>query len=84
MFTRIEGKDLVMLLDHKGIAVSSGSACSERSQEPSHVLLALGMSPKEALGSLRITLGKRTTKEDIVRVLKTLPPLVDQLRRRVV
>ena len=83
-FARIEGKDLVMLLDHKGIAVSSGSACSERSQEPSHVLLALGMSPKEALGSLRITLGKRTTKEDIVRVLKTLPPLVDQLRRRVV
>ena len=81
MFTRIEGKDLVMLLDHKGIAVSSGSACSERSQEPSHVLLALGMSPKEALGSLRITLGKRTTKEDIVRVLKTLPSLVDQLRK---
>ncbi|MBI2452666.1 MAG: cysteine desulfurase [Parcubacteria group bacterium] len=83
-FARVEGKDLVMLLDQKGIAVSSGSACSERSQEPSHVLLALGMSSKEAMGSLRITLGKRTTKEDIVRVLKTLPSLVDQLRRRIV
>lgn len=81
-FQGIEGRDLVMLLDQKGIAVSTGSACSERSQEPSHVLLALGISPKEALGSLRITLGKRTTKEDIVRVLKTLPPLVDQLRKR--
>lgn len=83
-FAGIEGRDLVMLLDHKGIAVSTGSACSERSQEPSHVLLALGMSPKEALGSLRMTIGRRTTKEDIVRVLKTLPPLIDQLRRRVV
>ncbi len=79
-FAGIEGRDLVMLLDQKGIAVSTGSACSERSQEPSHVLLALGMSPQEALGSLRITLGRRTTKEDIVRVLKTLPPLVDRLR----
>ncbi len=84
MFTGIEGRDLVMLLDQKGIAVSSGSACAERSQEPSHVLLALGMENAEALGSLRITLGKRTTKEDIVRVLQTLPPLVDQLRRRVI
>ncbi|MDO8655344.1 MAG: aminotransferase class V-fold PLP-dependent enzyme, partial [bacterium] len=83
-FAGIEGRDLVMLLDQKGIAASTGSACSERSQEPSHVLLALGMSPKEALGSLRITLGKRTTKEDIVRVLKTLPSLIDQLRRKVI
>lgn len=80
-FARIEGRDLVILLDQKGIAVSTGSACSERSQDPSHVLLALGMSSQEALGSLRVTLGKRTTKEDIVRVLKTLPSLVDQLRR---
>ena len=79
-FARIEGRDLVMLLDRKGIAVSSGSACAERSQEPSHVLLALGMENAKALGSLRITLGKRTTKEDIVRVLQTLPALVDQLR----
>ncbi len=83
-FARIEGRDLVMLLDQKGIAVSSGSACAERSQEPSHVLLALGMEHAEALGSLRITLGKRTTKEDIVRVLQILPPLVDQLRKRAV
>lgn len=81
-FSGIEGRDLVILLDQKGIAASTGSACSERSQEPSHVLLALGMSPKEALGSLRITIGKRTTKEDIVRVLKMLPSLVDQLRSR--
>ncbi len=79
-FAGIEGRDLVMLLDQKGIAASTGSACSERSQDPSHVLLALGMFSQEALGSLRITLGRRTTKEDIVRVLRTLPSLVDQLR----
>jgi cysteine desulfurase len=64
-----------------GIATSSGSACSSGSLEPSHVLLALGQSAELARGSLRITLGKGNTEEEIDYLLKTLVDLVSQLRQ---
>lgn len=80
-FEGAEGRDIVMLLDQKGIAASTGSACSERSQEPSHVLLAIGIPAARALSSLRFTLGRYTRDEDIDRVLKVLPFVLDQVRR---
>jgi cysteine desulfurase len=80
-FKGIEGRNIAVLLDQKGIAISTGSACSEKTQEPSHVLLALGLEPREALSSIRITLGKHTKKEDIKHVLKVLPEVILQLRK---
>ena len=80
-FEGVEGKDVVMLLDQKGVLTSTGSACSERSKEPSHVLLALGMKPSKALSSVRFSLGKYTREEDITKVLKVLPQTIDQLRK---
>ena len=77
----IEGKDAVVLLDQKGIAVSTGSACSERSQEPSHVLRALGFPEKGALSALRITLGKYTTAEETRKAVKALLKVVEHLRK---
>ncbi|MCH7604427.1 cysteine desulfurase [Patescibacteria group bacterium] len=81
-FKGIEGRDVVIVLDQKGIAVSTGSACSERTQEPSHVLLALGLSARDAESSLRITVGKYTTPEEIDRLLYILPRVVEQLRKK--
>ncbi|MDP2664840.1 MAG: cysteine desulfurase family protein [bacterium] len=79
-FQSIHGKDLAMLLDQKGFAVSTGSACSEKTEEPSHVLLALGLSIEESLSALRVTLGKQTTKEEVVKFIKTLCLSVERLR----
>ncbi len=79
-FERIEGESLVMSLDVEGIEVGSGSACSSQKLEPSHVLLALGISPQLAQGSLRLTLGRDTTIEDINHVISVLPPIVERLR----
>ena len=79
LFEGIEGKDIVFLLDEKGIAVSTGSACSELTQEVSHVLLAMGYTKKEAAGALRITLGKHAKKEDIEKTVKALEKAVEQL-----
>ncbi len=76
-----EGESMVIALDQKGIAVSTGSACSSRSLKPSHVLLALGLLPKEAHGSLRFSLGKYTQEEDINKVLAVLPKIVQRLRK---
>ena len=77
----IEGEALLLHLDEAGIEVSTGSACDSKSLEPSHVLTAIGL-PKDAVhGSIRFTLGKKTTKEDIDYVLKTLPPIVENLRK---
>lgn len=76
-----EGESMVIALDQEGIAVSTGSACSSRSLEPSHVLLALGLSPKEAHGSLRFSLGKYTREEEINKVLEVLPKIVQRLRK---
>ncbi len=80
-FGGVEGKDVVIMLDQQGIAISTGSACSERTQEPSHVLLALGLSPQEALSGIRITLGKYTTQEEIERTVKILTATVAKLRK---
>ncbi|MBI2450112.1 MAG: cysteine desulfurase [Candidatus Nealsonbacteria bacterium] len=76
-----EGEAMVIALDQKGIAVSTGSACSAKSLEPSHVLLALGLSHEEAHGSLRITLGRYTTQEEITKFLKVLPQVIQRLRQ---
>ena len=76
------GKDVVLLLDQKGIAVSTGSACSERSEKPSHVLLNMGHEQEEALGALRITLGKHTRKEEVEKTIKILQKTVEQLRAK--
>jgi len=80
-FSYIEGESLVLTLDMKGIAASTGSACSSASLEPSHVLLAIGLKPEEAHGSLRLSLGRENTKEDVDYVLEVLPEIVSNLRR---
>ncbi|MBO9311306.1 MAG: cysteine desulfurase [Chloroflexus sp.] len=79
-FACIETESLLLLLDQRGICASSGSACTSGSLEPSHVLLAMGLSPEEANGSIRFSLGKQTTDEQIDIVLDLLPDLVAQLR----
>jgi cysteine desulfurase len=76
----IEGESMVLELSYRGIAVSTGSACSSRTLEPSHVLLAIGLSHKEAHGSLRISLGRFTKKDDIKRTAAILEKIVRKLR----
>ncbi len=76
----VEGESMCLNLDLEGICVSTGSACSSSSLEPSHVLLALGFSPEQAHGSLRFTLGKWTTEAEVDRVLESLPRVVAKLR----
>ena len=76
----IEGESMLLQLDHEGIAASSGSACTSASLEPSHVLTAMGIPPEVAHGSLRFTLGRSNTEEDIDRVIEVLPPIVKRLR----
>jgi cysteine desulfurase len=72
-FDFIEGEGLILQLDLKGIAASTGSACSTGSLEPSHVLLALGLTHQQAHGSLRITLGRENTEEEVDYLLEVLP-----------
>ena len=79
-FRFIEGEALLLNLDIKGIAASSGSACTSGSLDPSHVLLALGLTHETAHGSLRMTLGKMNTEADIDYVLEVLPEIVTRLR----
>jgi cysteine desulfurase len=79
-FEGAEGESLVMNLDLEGIAVSTGSACSEGNVEPSHVLLAMGLSRELVVSSLRFSLGRFTEKEDIERVLHVLPGVVERIR----
>jgi len=76
----VEGESMCLGLDLAGICASTGSACASSTLEPSHVLLATGLSPERAHGSLRFTLGKWTTEEEIDQVLEVLPPLVAKLR----
>jgi cysteine desulfurase len=78
-FPGVEGEPVLLGLDFKGIAASSGSACSSASLEPSHVLLAMGVSPELAVGSVRISLGRHTTETDIDDVLQALADVLDQL-----
>lgn len=77
----IEGESILLSLDMLGIAASTGSACTSSSLEPSHVLLAIGLSHEIAHGSLRITLGRWTKEEDIDYLLEQLPPVVEKLRK---
>ena len=76
----VEGEAMCLNLDMSGICISTGSACSSTSLEASHVLLAIGLDPVKAHGSLRFTLGKWTTDEEIDKVLETLPRIVAKLR----
>ncbi len=76
----VEGESMCLNLDLEGICVSTGSACSSATLEPSHVLLALGLSPEQAHGSLRLTLGRWTTEEEVERVLEVLPRVIAKLR----
>ncbi len=79
-FDYIEGESLVIQLDMAGIACSTGSACSSIKLEPSHVLMATGLRAEQAHGSLRVSLGRWTTVEDIDYLLKVLPGIIKQLR----
>jgi cysteine desulfurase len=76
----VEGESLVLLLDQKGIAASTGSACSSGTLNPSHVLLALGLKPEQSHGSLRLTLGKKTTKEELDYTIDKLKETIERLR----
>jgi cysteine desulfurase len=76
----VEGESMCLNLDLEGICASTGSACTSGSLEASHVLLAMGLSHEQAHGSLRFTLGKWTTDEEIERVLEVLPRIVTRLR----
>jgi len=79
-FEFIEGESLLLMLDMKGIAASSGSACTSGSLDPSHVLLAIGLSHEIAHGSLRISFGDENTHEDVDYLMEVLPLIVERLR----
>lgn len=81
-FAGVEGEALLEALDLKGICASSGSACSAGSVHPSHVLLAMGLSKEEAGSSLRLTLGRENTEEQIAYVIEQLSMLVERLRKK--
>jgi len=83
-FRGVEGRDVVIALDQRGIAASTGSACSEKTQEPSHVLVALGLEEKESLSALRLTLGKHTRVEDIEKAVRVIAQTVARLRKAIV
>lgn len=76
----VEGESILLFLDMQGICVSSGSACTSGSLEPSHVLLGIGVPQEVAHGSVRFSLGKDTTGNEIDKILEVLPPIVDRLR----
>jgi len=80
VFKYIEGESMLLNLDLAGVCASSGSACTSGSVEPSHVLLAMGIPPEVAHGSLRLTLGRENTEEDVDYVLEVLPGIVQKLR----
>lgn len=79
-FDYIEGESLLLYMDNKGIACSTGSACSSTSLKPSHVLMAIGLKPEQAHGSLRLAIGRENTNEDVDYVLEVLPEIVKTLR----
>jgi cysteine desulfurase len=79
-FSFIEGESLILSLDMEGVATSSGSACTSKTLMPSHVLLAIGLPPEEAHGSLLFTLGKHNTEEEVNHILNIMPSIVKRLR----
>ena len=80
-FPFIEGEAMVIALDLKGVACSTGAACSSGAVEPSHVLLALGLSPENARATLRLSLGHQTTPHEVEFALGTIPPVIERLRQ---
>jgi cysteine desulfurase len=80
-FPFIEGESMVIALDLKGIACSTGAACSSGALEPSHVLMALGLAPEDARATLRLSLGRQTTEKEIDFALETIPPVIERLRQ---
>ncbi len=80
-FEYIEGESLLLLLDMDGICISTGSACSSNSLEPSHVLLSIGLPAEKAHGSMRVSLSHHNTDGDIDYIIEKLPPIVDRLRQ---
>jgi len=79
-FTYIEGESIILNLDMLGIAASTGSACSSKTLEPSHVLRAIGLAHEEAHGSLQLTLGRWSKEDEVDYVLENLPPVIQKLR----
>jgi cysteine desulfurase len=79
-FDHIEGEALIIALDLKGLAVSTGAACSSGAIEPSHVLMAMGLAPERARASVRFSLGKVNAAEDVDFALSLIPPTVGRLR----
>src|SRR5216683_7561940 len=80
-FPFIEGEAMVIALDLKGIACSTGAACSSGALEPSHVLMALGLAPEDARATLRLSLGYQTTEDEVDFALETIPPVIERLRQ---
>ena len=79
-FPFVEGEAMVIALDLKGIACSTGAACSSGAVEPSHVLTAIGLPPEDARATLRLSLGRQTTDAEIDFALETIPPVIERLR----
>jgi cysteine desulfurase len=80
-FAGLDGETLLMNLDLKNICVSTGSACTAGSVEPSHVLIAMGMPERRARAAIRFSLGRFTTEEEIDYVLREMPQIVERLRK---